>query len=275
MPDPNKPPRISPVTIGRRSVLEWLGGGVALGLSAAVLGCDDADPASAGPADSAPGDLGSPPDLALAPDSGSDMGLGDLYAPNAAFPFSPGSGAHKVYKTWWERTVDKQEIKKILASWKLTVDGLVDKPRTFTFAELVAFERYSMIKDFHCVEGWSIYDIPWDGARLSTLLAAVKPKSTATHVSFHTIGAKYNDSFPLAVAQEPNMMLGYGVGGNTLPLKHGFPLRVVAPRLLGYKNAKFVERVELTNKELHGYWVAAGYPYKGEVSSHRLRKGKY
>ena len=261
--------------MGRRSVLEWLGGGAVLALGAAVIGCDDAAPAAVLSPDSMPGDLGVPRDLELAPDFGPDQGLGDLYAPNGAFPFNPGAGGNKVFKTWWERTVDPQDIKKILAGWSLRVDGLVDQPRTFTFAELVAFERHSMIKDFHCVEGWSIYDIPWDGVRLSTLLAAVQPKSTATHVSFHTIDSKYNESVPLAVAGEPSSMLGYGVGGNTLPLKHGFPLRVVIPRLLGYKNAKFVDRVELTNKELHGYWVAAGYPYKGEVSTHRLRKGKY
>lgn len=269
MPDPNKPPRISPVTIGRRSVLEWLGGGAVVALSAAVLGCDDGPHA---------GPLGPDQGVGGADGGGSgglDLGLGDLFSPDASFPFQPGPEQNKVFSGWGERTVDPQDITKILASWKLKVDGLVASPRTFSLAELVALERRSMIKDFHCVEGWSIYDVPWDGLGLSTLLAAVKPTSTATHVVIHTIGDKYNDSLPLAVAQEPNALLGYGVGGNTLPLKHGFPLRVVVPRLLGYKNAKYVDRIELTNKQLDGYWVTAGYPYKGEVPAARLRPGKY
>ncbi len=63
--------------------------------------------------------------------------------------------------------------------------------------------------------------------------------------------------------------------GHTLPLKHGFPLRIVIPRLLAYKNAKYVERIELTDKPLSGFWVAAGYSYDGEVPEGRLRPGRY
>ena len=272
MRDPNGPVRIFPVTVGRRTALEWLGGGAVVALSSLVLGCDGETATL--PLNTDTGSVGKDGGL-IGPDLGPDVGPGDLFSPDASFPFQPGPGKHKVYSAWGERTVDPQDITKILASWKLKVDGLVDGPRTFTLAELVALERHSMIKDFHCVEGWSIYDVPWDGVRLSTLLSAVKPKGTATHVVFHTIRGQYNESLPLAVAQEPNALLGYGVGGNTLPLKHGFPLRVVVPRLLGYKNAKYVERVELTNKQLNGFWVNAGYPYKGEVPAARLRPGKY
>jgi DMSO/TMAO reductase YedYZ molybdopterin-dependent catalytic subunit len=74
---------------------------------------------------------------------------------------------------------------------------------------------------------------------------------------------------------EPRSILAYGVAGSTLPLDHGFPLRVVVPRLLGYKNAKYVERLELADKPLIGYWVAAGYELDGEVQKNRLRKGHY
>ena len=269
MPDPKKPAYISPETIGRRTVVEWLGAGAVLALSSAVLGCDDAGSS-----------------VGLTPDSGAGrdfdptatdapVGPADLFSSDASFPFTPGPGKHSVFKSWGERTVDPQNLKKILASWTLKVDGLVDKPRTFSFAELVALESFSMVMDFHCVEGWSIYDVPWDGVRLSTLLAAVQPKSSATHVAFHTIDGKYNESHPLAVAKEAHSVLGYGVGGNTLPLNHGFPLRVVVPRLLGYKNAKYVARIELTNKPLYGFWVNGGYPYSGEVPKARLRPGKY
>ena len=68
---------------------------------------------------------------------------------------------------------------------------------------------------------------------------------------------------------------GFEHGHQPLLLVHGFPLRVVIPRLLGYKNAKYVERIELTNHAVYGYWVSAGYPYDGEVNPDRLRPGKY
>ncbi len=67
----------------------------------------------------------------------------------------------------------------------------------------------------------------------------------------------------------------HGVAGSTLPLDHGFPLRVVVPRLLGYKNAKYMERLELADKPLIGYWVAAGYDLAGLVQKNRLRKSHY
>jgi DMSO/TMAO reductase YedYZ molybdopterin-dependent catalytic subunit len=74
---------------------------------------------------------------------------------------------------------------------------------------------------------------------------------------------------------ESGTMLAYGVAGSTLPLDHGFPLRVVVPRLLGYKNAKYAERLELADKPLIGYWVAAGYDLSGLVPQTRLRSGHY
>ncbi len=119
-------------------------------------------------------------------------------------------------------------------------------------------------------------DIPWNGVHVSTLLDAVGGALPgATYVNFHTVGGQYNESLPIEVALEPHSMLAYGVGGNTLPLEHGFPLRVHVPRLLAYKSAKYVERVELSDEPLIGFWVRAGYPYDAEVPATRLREGHY
>ena len=171
--------------------------------------------------------------------------------------------------------MERLDLQQVLKSWKLTVDGLVERPRTFTFAELVDFKRIDMKADFHCVEGWSIYDVPWSGLHLSQLFSRVKPKKGASHVTFHTIGDIYNESLPLDIALEQSTLLAYGLAGSTLPFKHGFPLRIVIPRLLGYKNAKYVYRVQLTDAAVKGYWVARGYPYGGFVPAHRLRPRRY
>jgi DMSO/TMAO reductase YedYZ molybdopterin-dependent catalytic subunit len=106
-------------------------------------------------------------------------------------------------------------------------------------------------------------------------LATITPDEEGTHVNIRTLGGRYNDSLPLSVAMEPRTMLAYGVAGSTLPLDHGFPLRVVVPRLFGYKNAKYVERLELADQPLIGYWVAAGYESAGLVPQSRLRSGRY
>jgi DMSO/TMAO reductase YedYZ molybdopterin-dependent catalytic subunit len=191
------------------------------------------------------------------------------------FPFLPGAGQHEVFENWGERTVDKQDLQQILQSWRLTVDGLVESPRVYTFADLVGLERTDMLVDFHCVEGWSILDVPWNGVHMSKIFELVKPQSLASHVTFHTIGGKYNESLPLEVALEQKTLLAYGIAGSTIPFKHGFPLRIVIPRLLAYKSAKYVHRIELTDEPVHGFWVAAGYSYDGEVPESRLRPGKY
>lgn len=260
--------RPSPVTLTRRTVLEWLGGATVLALGPGLLAaCDEAEKALADAGrldltrDTAMGDTVSYPD--------------DWSVPDGGFPFQPGDGAQSVYKSWWERTVDAQDLPKLLASWKLTVDGMVQSPLTLKFTELVALPRQDQVTDFHCVEGWSVYDVPWNGVHLSELFERAKVQAGASHVTFHTVGGKYNESLPLAVALEPRTMLAYGAAGATLPLAHGFPLRVVIPRLLGYKNAKYVERIELTDEPVNGFWVAAGYGYDGEVPKERLRPGKY
>jgi DMSO/TMAO reductase YedYZ molybdopterin-dependent catalytic subunit len=243
-------------TISRRSLLEWLGGATVLTLGSPLIGaaCASGPPRLGdGPRPDAPG---------VAREAG-------------GFPFQPRTGEAPPFPSTSERTVDPQDLASLLASWKLAVDGLVETPRTFSFAELVALPRQSQTTDFHCVEGWSVYDVPWDGVRLSKLFELVTPRAGVTHVVFHTVGDRYNESLPLAVALEPHTLLGYGIAGSTLPLSHGFPARVVVPRLLGYKNAKYVERIELADHAVDGYWVKAGYPYAGEVPAARLRPGKY
>ena len=65
------------------------------------------------------------------------------------------------------------------------------------------------------------------------------------------------------------------MNGSSLPLARGFPVRLVVPRLFAYKSAKFVDRIELTDHPIEGFWVAAGYGYDAEVQPERLRPGKY
>jgi hypothetical protein len=265
----NRPHSIIEETVSRRTLLEWLGKATVLTLGADLIA------ACSAPASRVTNPDGAPPlDLQQLIDGHVTDTSGDL-SPDS-FPFQPGKGDnHKVFGGWGERTVDQQDLTAILASWKLIIDGMVTSPKVLSFADLLQLTRQDQVTDFHCVEGWSIYDVPWNGVRLATLLEQVDPLPSATHVTLHTIGNKYNDSLPLSVAKEDKTLAAYGIAGATLPLKHGFPLRVVVPRLLGYKNPKYVGRIELTDKPVEGYWVAAGYAYSGEVPASRLRPGKY
>ncbi|HEY3359396.1 MAG TPA: molybdopterin-dependent oxidoreductase [Polyangia bacterium] len=249
---------MSQTTLSRRELLEWLGTGAVLALGADLV--------------AACGNLS-----ATAPPDGGFDAAGDAQPADTgtAFPFRPGEGRGGVFAQWGVRTVDAQDLTAILASWQLRVDGLVETPATFGFADLVGLPRQDQVTDFHCVEGWSVYDVPWNGVHLTRLFDRVEPTAQATHVVFHTVNGIYNESLPLDVALEPRTLLAYGVGEATIPFPHGFPLRVVIPRLLGYKNAKYVERIELADHKVEGFWVQNGYAYDGTVPASRLREGKY
>jgi DMSO/TMAO reductase YedYZ molybdopterin-dependent catalytic subunit len=239
-------------------VLRWLGNTAVLGLGGSALSaCLGESLAHRGR-----------PDAATADATTSEV-------PAAPFAFQPGSGEGVIYDGWYENTVDPQNLADILASWTLTIDGMVASPRTLGFADLLALERQDQVTDFHCVEGWSVYDVPWQGVLLSRLLDVVGTDAAATHITFHSVGEQYRESLPMEVAREARTLLGYGVGGSTLPLVHGFPVRLVVPRLLGYKNAKYLSRLEVTDHAVTGYWESYGYSYDGEVPAARLRPGKY
>jgi hypothetical protein len=291
----------SPVT--RRTLLEWLGKGAVMGLFSPLVqacgqgpgGVSDSDGFGADAADDMfhdfPGDLaagdaretdeGSPDNApADAPGDSTDAGPGDEgpqpetdTGPDCGF--EPGPENHPVMYGWGERTVDRQDLAGILSSWELQVDGLVASPRKFSFCELRDLDLDFQLTDFHCVEGWSILDVPWDGIRLSRILDLVEPLPAATFLKITCRGGIYTESLPIDVARESRTLLAMGIGSNTLPLKHGFPCRIVVPRLLGYKCPKYVERIELVTEEHVGFWPAYGYKVSGEVPPERLREGRY
>jgi DMSO/TMAO reductase YedYZ molybdopterin-dependent catalytic subunit len=246
------------VTTERRTVLRWLGSSAVLALGGDVLSaCAGQYRAGTAARDASAGEAAT--------------GAETSYA----FPFQPGSNAGAIYGSWYENTVDPQNLVDILASWQLRVDGMVNNPLVLGFGDLLALERQDQVTDFHCVEGWSVYDVPWNGIALARLLDLAVTDAAATHLTFRSIGGVYAESIAIDVAREPHTLLGYGVDGSTLPIEHGFPLRLVVPRLLGYKNAKYLEHIEVTDHAVTGYWESYGYSYEGEVPVNRLRPGKY
>jgi DMSO/TMAO reductase YedYZ molybdopterin-dependent catalytic subunit len=143
--------------------------------------------------------------------------------------------------------------------WRLRIEGLVQRPLELSYDELLALPRAEQVSDFHCVTGWSVYDVRWTGVRFADLLAAAKPFPGAGALSFYSAEKPYVDSLTLEQATAPDAMLAYAMDGRPLKRPHGAPARVVMPKMFGYKNVKWVERIVVTHEPLEGYWEERGY----------------
>ena len=144
------------------------------------------------------------------------------------------------------------------ASWSFTVDGACEDELSLGYSVLQELGPLEMRSDFHCVTGWSKLDNHWRGVRSKELLARAVPNADATHVLVHAEQG-YTANVPLDVLQEDEAMLAWGHNGRQLAPKHGWPLRLVVPRLYGWKSVKWVRRFELLTADKRGFWEVRGY----------------
>ena len=127
------------------------------------------------------------------------------------------------------------------AGWRLSVEGRVAKPRSFSLSELKELPRRTQITRHTCEEGWTAIG-QWTGVPLSLVLDAVGMLPTARFVVF----TSYDDwvsGFDLLDALHPQTILAYGMNGKDLPIGHGAPLRLRVERQIGYKSVKFLKSI--------------------------------
>lgn len=156
------------------------------------------------------------------------------------------------------------------ADWRLDVGGLVRAPKAFSLAELRALPARTQITRHDCVEGWSCIG-KWKGPRLSAVLKLVEPLPHARFLVFHCAdtlyGIKYYESIDLDDAYHEQTILAYDMNDAPLTVPHGAPLRVRLERMLGYKMAKYIMRIELVDsfagigRGKGGYWEDRGYQW--------------
>jgi DMSO/TMAO reductase YedYZ molybdopterin-dependent catalytic subunit len=132
------------------------------------------------------------------------------------------------------------------ADWRLTVDGMVDRPASFSLDQLKSYPSRSQITHLACEEGWS-YIAEWIGVPLSHVLDAVGVQPQARYVAYFSIDTDWWDSVDMADALHPQTFLAYGMNGGELPVGNGGPLRMRVPRQLGYKSVKFITHLTVTD----------------------------
>ncbi len=145
------------------------------------------------------------------------------------------------------------------ASWRLRIDGLVEREVELTYDDLLALPRAEQVSDFHCVTGWSVPHVRWTGVRFADLLAAARPSRSARALAFVSMERPYVDSLTLDQAMRDDAMLAYAMDGRPLSRPHGAPTRVVMPAMYGYKNVKWVERIVVGDSPIDGFWEQRGY----------------
>jgi DMSO/TMAO reductase YedYZ molybdopterin-dependent catalytic subunit len=157
------------------------------------------------------------------------------------------------------------------ASWRLEVGGLVKQPTRFSLGELRSLPSRSQITRHDCVEGWSAI-AKWKGVPLAEIARRAQPTPEAGYVVFHCMdtdedGSNYYESLNLVDANHPQTILAYEMNDHALPVEHGAPLRLRVETQLGYKHAKYIQKIEFVadfksiQKGNGGYWEDQGYEW--------------
>ena len=129
------------------------------------------------------------------------------------------------------------------ARWRLRIDGLVERPQTLTYAELLALPQVEQTSDFHCVTGWSVEDVRWRGVRFADLLAAAAPLPTARALAFVSASTRTSTRSRSTRRCRRTRCSRTTMDGRPLTRAHGAPARVVMPAMYGYKGVKWLERI--------------------------------
>ncbi|WP_088835140.1 molybdopterin-dependent oxidoreductase [Paenibacillus tyrfis] len=143
--------------------------------------------------------------------------------------------------------------------WKFALTGLVDREYAWSWEQFLKLKRTVQVSDFHCVTGWSVYQVTWEGIPLKELLELAKVRNEAKFVKFYSGDRVYTDCLSLEQARMDDVMVAVLMDGKPIPQQLGGPVRLVVPQMYAYKSVKWLQGIELIDKEHIGYWELRGY----------------
>jgi DMSO/TMAO reductase YedYZ molybdopterin-dependent catalytic subunit len=149
------------------------------------------------------------------------------------------------------------------SDYRLKVSGLVQRPMTFTLADLQAMPVTSFVKTFQCVTGWRVPDVHWEGVLLSHLLDTVGVKPGAVALTFESYDNADSESLTLDQAHLPDVIVAYSMLGAPVTTEHGGPVRLYVAPMFGYKSLKWLSAIRVVNVVQPGFWEYNGYPVNG------------
>jgi sulfoxide reductase catalytic subunit YedY len=155
-------------------------------------------------------------------------------------------------------------------TWRFTIDGLVAKPATWNWEQFLQIARAVQVSDFHCVTGWSVYHNTWEGIPLSKLLEQAGLKPEAAFVKFYSGDGVYTDALSLEQARMDDVIVAVLHDGKPIHRDYGGPVRLIVPRMYAYKSVKWLDRIELIDRDHVGFWEERGYDSDAWLKGERL-----
>jgi len=160
-----------------------------------------------------------------------------------------------------------------LPGFRLRLFGAVEHPRELTWDEFLLLPQVTVQADFHCVTGWSVPGLVWEGVSSQAIADLVRPRQEVAWVMAHSRDG-YTTNLPYARFLDAQSLLAHRMNGVPLLPQHGYPLRLVIPSLYAWKSAKYVTALEFRPEFRRGFWEERGYhdigdPWRGE----RFRRG--
>jgi len=156
--------------------------------------------------------------------------------------------------------------------WKLEIVGMVENPFTLSYQELSARPVFELDGTIACVSneigGDLVGNARWLGVRLDDLIREARASADADQVMGYSVDG-FTAGFPVATLDGRDAMIAIGMNGETLPLAHGFPARIIVPGIYGYVSAvKWLTRIELTRFDIkHGYWISRGWSERAPIKT--------
>ncbi len=152
-----------------------------------------------------------------------------------------------------------------LATWRLSLGGLVAKPTAFDWAAFTALPRVRVFADFHCVTRWSRLGNVWEGVSTRELIdraGGVSPE--AKYVLVRGYDSGWTTNLPLADFLAEDALVAISHDGHPLDADHGGPARLIVPLLYAWKSAKWISAIEFLDRDRAGFWERNGYHMHGD-----------
>ena len=184
--------------------------------------------------------------------------LGDVFGSGLG-GILPGGDHFRIYTITGQLPVVPPE------QYQLRLTGLVERPATYSLADLKAMPSVKMVRDFHCVTGWVVPSVHWEGVRLSHLLDRVGVKPGAVALTFESFDGADSESLTLDQARMPDVIVAYKMLGGPVTVEHGGPVRLYVAPMFGYKSLKWLSAIRVVDQVEPGFWEMNGYPVNGWI----------